>query len=47
MNESSSLAKEADKASPLKDGAEGFGELDVSSLENKDSDRQEVDEIAE
>jgi len=47
MRESSSLAKEADKASPLKDGTQGFGEVDSSSLENKDSDRQEVDEIAD
>ena len=47
IRESSALAKEADKASPLKIGAEGFGEVDSSSLENKDSDKQEVDEIAD
>lgn len=47
MKESSSLAKEADKASPLKDGTKGFGELDSSSLENKDSNREDVVEIAD
>lgn len=47
MRESSSLASEADKASPLKDGADGFGDVDSSSLENKDSEEQEVDEIKE
>jgi len=47
MKESSSLAKEADKASPLKEGTVGFGEVDSSSLENKDSDKQEVDKIAD
>ncbi len=47
MRESSALAKEADKASPLKAGVQGFGEVDSSSLENKDSDRQEVEEIAD
>lgn len=45
MNESSSLAGEADRASPLKGNAEGFGEVDTSSLENRDSEKGDVDEI--
>jgi len=47
LKESSSLAREADKASPLADNAEGFGELDSSSLENRDSKKEDVDEISE
>jgi len=47
LQESSSLAREADKASPLADNAEGFGELDSSSLENRDSKKEEVDEISD
>jgi len=45
VNESSSLADEADRASPLRGNAEGFGEVDASSLENKDSEQGDVDEI--
>lgn len=45
VNESASLAGEADRASPLKDVAEGFGEVDSSTLENKDSEKGDVDEI--
>ena len=47
LQESSSLAREADRASPLADNAEGFGELDSSSLENRDSKKEEVDEISD
>ena len=45
--EASSLAKEADVASPLKEGTEGFADVDSSSLENRDSDRQKVEEITD
>ncbi len=47
ITESSSLASEADSNSPLKDGTAGFGELDASMLENKDSEEQQVEEIKE
>lgn len=47
LKESSSLASEADKISPLSEGAEGFGEVDSSSLENRDSKKEDVDDIKE
>ena len=45
LNASSLLASEADKISPLEEGVEGFGEVDSSSLENKDSKKEDVDDI--
>ena len=45
LKESSSLANEADKISPLTEGMEGFGEVDSSSLENKDSKKEDVEDI--
>ena len=45
LKASASLASEADKISPLTEGAEGFGEVDSSSLENKDSKKEDVDDI--
>ncbi len=47
LKESSSLASEADKISPLAEGTEGFDELDSSSLENRDSKKEDVDSIKE
>ena len=45
LKASSLLASEADKISPLEEGVEGFGEVDSSSLENKDSKKEDVDDI--
>ena len=45
LKASASLASEADKISPLTEGTEGFGEVDSSSLENKDSKKEDVDDI--
>ena len=47
LKNSSLLANEADKISPLTEGMEGFDEVDSSSLENKDSKKENVDEIKE
>ncbi|MGP1437851.1 MAG: hypothetical protein ACTTKH_02125 [Treponema sp.] len=49
LKASSSLANEADKISPLAEGAEGFeeGDVDSSKLENKDSKKENVDAIDE
>ncbi|MGP1440634.1 MAG: hypothetical protein ACTTJ3_07850 [Treponema sp.] len=44
---SSSLAIEADKISPLTEQVDGFGDVDSSSLENKDSKKEDVGEISE
>ncbi len=45
LQESSSLAGEADAASPLQSAKEGFGNVDASSLENKSSEKGNVEEI--
>ncbi len=45
LKASSSLASEADKISPLEEGTEGFAEVDSSSLENKDTKKEDIDEI--
>ena len=47
LKASSSLASEADRISPLAEGTEGFGEVDSSTLENKDSKKEDVDDIKE
>ena len=39
------MASEADKISPLEEGTEGFAEVDSSSLENKDTKKEDIDEI--
>lgn len=47
LKASSSLAGEADRISPLAEGTEGFDEVDSSTLENKDSKKEDVDDIKE